>query len=181
MLREYERVEGWEGAETDYGWMSQQTLCKNQVSSVRVRGICVDLTWNGSSNHSIIMSIWVYSGTFGYLPTVATLLTWPLDVVRIEAPLIQYLGKLPNVDTSLFHKADRFDYVDARMTLMQDCPPPLVDSTTEYCNSPVMHSTSLGLVFLTSVQQGRALESVFVALNSTTTYTYQKYTRSLHL
>ena len=35
-------------AEADYGWMSQEMLCKDQVSSksVRVRNFCVDLTWN---------------------------------------------------------------------------------------------------------------------------------------
>ena len=35
---------------TDYGGMSQERLCKNQVSSESVKGmfffVCVDLTWN---------------------------------------------------------------------------------------------------------------------------------------
>ena len=114
-----------------------------------------------------------YSGTFlnGHLPIVATSLMQPLDVVLIEALLIQYLRILPNADSLLFHKADRFfgrsstwtvqnslDNADTGMPLTQDCPAPLIDSTTGHYNSTGTHSTSLWLVFLTSIQQGRALE-----------------------
>ena len=63
---------------------------------------------------------------------------------------------------------------------MQDCPPPLIDSTTGHYNSTCTHRTSLWSAFLASVQQGRALECAFVALNITVTYchTSWKYTRS---
>ena len=43
------------------------------------------------------------------------------------------------------------------MSLMQDCPPPLIDSITVHHNSTGIHSNSHWLVFLTSVQQGRSL------------------------
>ena len=48
-------------------------------------------------------------------------------------------------------------------------------------NSTGMHSTGLWSAFLTSIQQGRALECAFVALNSTGIHchAYRKYTRSL--
>ena len=67
------------------------------------------------------------------------------------------------------------------MLLRQDCPPPLINSTTGYCYSIGMHSTSLWLAFLTNLQQGRALEHAFVVLNPTSTHchAYWKYTRSL--
>ena len=44
-----------------------------------------------------------------------------------------------------------------------------------------MHSTSLWSAFLTSVQQGRALERAFVVLNTTGTHcrAHRKYTGSL--
>ena len=52
----------------------------------------------------------LYSGTSlnGHLPIVATSLTWPLGMVLIEALLKQYLRIVPNVDTSLLRKANRF-------------------------------------------------------------------------
>ena len=69
-----------------------------------------------------------------HLPTAATSLTQPLDIVPIEA---QYL----NMDTLLFCKADRFlghsstctvqnslDSADAGMPLTQDCLEWLIDS-----------------------------------------------------
>ena len=43
-----------------------------------------------------------------HLPSAAILLTWPLDMILIEALLIQYLRILPNADTFLFRKTDRF-------------------------------------------------------------------------
>ena len=45
------------------------------------------------------------------------------------------------------------------------------------CNSTGMHSTSLWLVFLASIQQGRAMEHAFLALNSMSMHcqAYQKY------
>ena len=51
-----------------------------------------------------------YSGTSlnVHLPSAAILLTWPLDMILIEALLIQYLRILPNADTFLFCKMDRF-------------------------------------------------------------------------
>ena len=68
------------------------------------------------------------------------------------------------------------DNADAGMLLAQDYPPLLIDSTTGHYNSAGTHSTSLWLVFLTSIQQGRALECAFVALNgmSTCCQAYQK-------
>jgi len=52
----------------------------------------------------------LYSGTSlnGHLLIAATSLMQPLDTVLVEAPLIQYLRILPNVDTSLFLEADSF-------------------------------------------------------------------------
>ena len=69
------------------------------------------------------------------------------------------------------------------MPLVQDCPPPLIDSTTGHYNSASTHSTSLWLAFLTSVQQGRALERGFIGLNSMSMHchAYRKYTGSLCL
>ena len=49
------------------------------------------------------------------------------------------------MDTSLFHKADRFfsptHNVDADMPLAQDCQVLLIDPTTGYYNGTCMHST----------------------------------------
>ena len=54
-------------------------------------------------------------------------------------------------------------------------------STTGHYNSIGLHSSSLWSAFLTSVQQGRALECAFVALNNTGMHyhAYRKYTGSL--
>ena len=52
------------------------------------------------------------------------------------------------------------------MPLMQDCPPLLIISKAGYYWSIVAHSTSPWLVFLASVQQGRALKFAFAALKS---------------
>ena len=57
------------------------------------------------------------------------------------------------------HAQNSLDSADVRMPLMvmQDCPPPLIYSTTE----PVIALVRTGLTlaaFLVSVQQGRALE-----------------------
>lgn len=118
----------------------------------------------------------------------------PLDVVLIGASLIEYLWILPNADSLLFHKADRFfgpssiltvqnslDNVDAGMPLAQDIPALLSDSTTEHYNSTCKHYTSLWLAFLPSLQRGRALKPTFIAFNCTSmhchTYTRDK-TRS---
>ena len=71
----------------------------------------------------------------GYLAYTATLHG------PTEALLIQYLRKLPNVDTSLFCEADRFLRPastwtvpnllnNAHLPLTQDCLPPLINSTT---------------------------------------------------
>ena len=82
--------------------------------------------------------------------------------------------------TSLFHKADRFcgpastwtvqnslDNADAGRPLAQDCP---ADSPTGHYTNTGTHSSSLWLYFLAIVQQGRALERAFVALNGTSTH-----------
>ena len=73
------------------------------------------------------------------------------------------------------------DNADDCMPLMQGCPPPLNNSTTGHYNSTGTHSTSLWLAFLTSIQQGRALEHAFLALNSVSMHchAYQKYIGSL--
>ena len=73
------------------------------------------------------------------------------------------------------------DNVDAHLPLTQGCLPQLIDSTTGYYNSIGLHSSSLWSAFLTSVQQGRALEHAFVALNSTGMHyhAYLKYAGSL--
>ena len=56
------------------------------------------------------------------------------------------------------------------MPLMQDCPSPLLNSTTgHYYISIGTWSTSLWLAFLANVQQGRVLERGFLALNSMST------------
>ena len=66
------------------------------------------------------------------------------------------------------------------MLLRQDCPPLLINSTTGYCYSIGMHSGSLWLAFLTNVQQGRALERAFVALNPTSIHCHT-YWNNRHL
>ena len=51
---------------------------------------------------------------------------------------------------------------------------------TGHYNSPGMHSTSLWLAFLTSIQEGRILERAFVALprlKNTDTSTYRTRSR----
>ena len=80
----------------------------------------------------------------------------------------------------LLRKADRFfavplvpglsvqnslDNVDAGRPLTQDYPAPLIDSSTGHCTNTGMHSFSLWLSFSAIVQQGRAVERAFVALN----------------
>ena len=59
--------------------------------------------------------------------------------------------------------------------------PPLNNSTTGHYNCTGMHSTSLWLAFLASVQQGRALERAFIVVNSMSTncHAFRKYTGSL--
>ena len=109
-------------------------------------------------------------------------------LVRIAFPLTAIHYSPWNVDTPLFRKADKFfspfstvhnslGNADAHLPLMQVCLPPLIDSTTGHYNSIGSHSSSLWSAFLTSVQQGRALECAFVGLNSTGTHchTYWKY------
>ena len=73
------------------------------------------------------------------------------------------------------------DNADAGRPLAQDCPAPLIDSPTGHYINIGMHSSSLWLSFLGMVQQERALECAFVALNGTSTHchTYRKYTGSL--
>ena len=114
--------------------------------------------------------------------------------VRIAFPLTAIHSTPWNAETLLFCKADKFfgpfstwtvqnslDNADTHLPLTQGCPPPLIDSTTGHYNSTGSHSTSLWSAFLVSIQQGRALERAFVALNSTGMYchAYRKYTRSL--
>ena len=48
------------------------------------------------------------------------------------------------------------DNAHTGMSLMHDCPALLIDSATGQNSSTVMHSTSLWLAFLASVQQGGA-------------------------
>ena len=54
--------------------------------------------------------------------------------------------------------------------LAQGCLAPLIDSPTGHYTNAGMHSSSLWLSFLAIVQQGRALEHAFVALNSMSMY-----------
>ena len=98
------------------------------------------------------------------------------------------------MDTSLFRKADRFcspastwtaqnslDNVDAGRPLAQDYPAPLIDSPTGHCTNTGTHSFSLWLSFSAIVQQGRAVDRAFAALNGTSTHchAYRKYTEDL--
>ena len=91
----------------------------------------------------------------------------------------QTSSSVPLCSTWTVHNS--LDNVDTHLPLMQACPPPLIDSTTGHYNSIDSHSSSLWLAFLASVQQGRALECAFVALNSTGMHchAYWKYTGSL--
>ena len=104
---------------------------------------------------------------------------------------VQYFTALRNADTSLFRKVDRFcspastwtvqnslDNVDAGRPLAQDCPAPLIDSPTGHCINTGTHSFSLWLSFSVIVQQRRAVQCTFVALNRTNTHchAYRKYT-----
>ena len=59
----------------------------------------------------------------------------------------------------------------------QDCPQPLINSTTGHYSSTCTHSTSLWLAFLANLQQGRAWNK---ALNCTNNHfhAYQKYIRN---
>ena len=57
------------------------------------------------------------------------------------------------------------DKANAGRPLTQSCPAPLIDSPTGRYTNAGMHSSSLWLSFLVIVQQGRALEHAFVALN----------------
>jgi len=52
-------------------------------------------------------------------------------------------------------------HADASMPHAQDCPVPLIDSTTGHYNSSGMHNSSIWLAFLASIQQGGALERAF--------------------
>ena len=75
----------------------------------------------------------------------------------------------------LFCKADSFFrpsstwtvqiHADAGMPHAQDCPVPLIDSTSGHYNNTGMHNPSIWLAFHASIQQGEALESAFVAFN----------------
>ena len=114
---------------------------------------------------SRVIGVVAWSSLNGRLPVAAALLTQPLDAV---------LRILPNVDTSLFRKTDRYlglalnawtvqnllNNTDTCLSLMQDCLPPLVDSTTGI----IWYIFWLDL--LTSIQQGRAQGHAFVVLNS---------------
>ena len=133
--------------------------------------------------------------TVEHLPIAATLLMRPLDVVPIEAPLIQYLRMLImwtlrySVKRTVFlgpsstwTVQNSLDNEDAGMPLMQVCLTWLIDSTTGHYNSIGTHSTGLLVsLSLASIQQMRALERGFIALIGTSTHchTYQKYTESL--
>ena len=68
------------------------------------------------------------------------------------------------------------DNLDVHLPPMQGCLPPLIDSTTEHYSSTGTHNTNLWSAFLTSIQQGRALDCTFVVLDSmgTDCNTYQK-------
>ena len=114
--------------------------------------------------------------------------------VRIAFPLTAIHYNPWNADTPLFRKVDKFfgpfstwtvhnslDNVDAHLPLTQVCPPRLIDSTTGHYNSIGSYSSSLWSAFLASVQEGRALERAFIALNSTGMHchAYWKYTGRL--
>ena len=114
---------------------------------------------------------------------------WNINIwfarVRIAFPLTAIHYNPWNVDTLLFHKADKFfgpfstwtvhnslDNADFHLPLTQVCPPLLINSTTGHYNSIGSHSSSLWSAFLAST---------FVALNSMGVHchAYRKYTRSL--
>ena len=69
--------------------------------------------------------------------------------------------------TSTWTVQNSLDNVDAGRCLTQDCPALLIDLTTGHYTNTGMHSISLWLAFLASVQQGRALECPLVVLNGT--------------
>ena len=50
------------------------------------------------------------------------------------------------------------------MPLAQDCLAPVTDSSTGHYNNAGTDSSSLWLIFLASIQQGRAIERVYEAL-----------------
>ena len=100
---------------------------------------------------------------------------------RLNLHYAQYFTALRNADTLIaIRKADRFcgpastwtvqtslDNADAGRPLAQDYPAPLIDSSTGHCTNTGTHSFSLWLSFSAIVQQGRAVERAFVALNGT--------------
>ena len=73
------------------------------------------------------------------------------------------------------------DNTDSGRPLTQDCPALLIDSTTGHQNNTGTHSTSLWSAFLAIVQQGRAMECAFTAVNSMCTHCHsnRKYTGNL--
>ena len=116
--------------------------------------------------------------------------------VRVPFPLINNLQYNPwNADTPLFRNAYKFigpfstwtvhnslENALTRLPLTQVCLPRLINSTTGFIIVLVRIVLASGhAAFPTSVQQGRALERNFVALNSMgcICHTYRKYTGSL--
>ena len=84
---------------------------------------------------------------------------WPLDMIPIEALLIQYLRILPKRTPCYSVKQTFFsvplDNVDADMPLAQDCRVPLSDPTASYYSRTCMHSTNLWVPFLVSISKGK--------------------------
>ena len=108
-----------------------------------------------------------------------------LDMVPVEGPLNTILKNTPKcgwiphysikwtdfwVPVIPWTAQNVLDNADTAMPLAQDCLALLNDSPTGHYTNTGMHSSSLWLSFLAIIQQGRALECVFVVLNGTSTH-----------
>ena len=90
----------------------------------------------------------------GHLAYMATWRRSAINTILIPGYSVKWTGShLSSTQTV----QNSLDNADAYMPLTQDCPPLLIDSTTGHYNSTGMHSTSLWLAFLTSVQQKRTM------------------------
>ena len=149
---------------------------------------------------SVSTSISIYSGTplFQTSEMLTSHFNGHFAPVWITIPLTAIHYNSWNADTMLLRKVDGFfgpfntwtvqnslDNLDVHLPPMQGCLPPLIASTTEHYNSTGTHSTNLWSAFLTSIQQGRALDctcsTAWVQIATPTKKLYRKPPKYGHL